>query len=202
MTWWSVGFQNGASAADLRVWLRRWSCRWQYRELVAIRMLAPMARSAASKDAGLLVLRHEVAVLRQQHPRPKLDWADRAIFAAPGRLFSGPARVSRLVTPGTLLRSLRDWSDGAGPIVTKEASASSQPGRIGSGTIIRASSSAASTALAPTGRSTAARWYGSRHRPRRSARGGRAPRRPSPPSRPAACRLSGPAHPAGQRSPR
>jgi transposase InsO family protein len=65
--------------------------------------LALLARSSASKDAELLVLRQELAVLRRQHPRPKLDWADRAVLAALARLLSRPQRAARLVTPGTLL---------------------------------------------------------------------------------------------------
>jgi putative transposase len=77
-----------------------------FRQLVA--WLGVLARSSRSKNAEILVLRHEVAVLRRQVRRPRMSWADRAVFAALTRLLSQAGRLHRIVTPATVLRWHRD----------------------------------------------------------------------------------------------
>ena len=74
--------------------------------LIMIRVfgwLVLVGRSQASKDAEIMVLRHEVMVLRRQVARPTPDWAERAALAALARLLPATLRARRLATPGTLL---------------------------------------------------------------------------------------------------
>ncbi|MFI6484928.1 integrase core domain-containing protein [Nonomuraea sp. NPDC050663] len=65
--------------------------------------LVLLGRGQASKDVEIMVLRHEVAVLKRQVVRPKPDWVDRALLAALARFLPSVLRSHRLVTPGTLL---------------------------------------------------------------------------------------------------
>jgi transposase len=77
--------------------------------LVVLRVfgwLALLARSGRSKDAEILILRHQVAVLQRQVKAPRLSWADRVVISALARMLpSGHVRQLRLiVSPRTLLR--------------------------------------------------------------------------------------------------
>jgi putative transposase len=60
-------------------------------------------RSADAKEVEILVLRHQLAILRRQHPRPRLQPQDRALLAALSRLLPRPRWSTFVVTPETLL---------------------------------------------------------------------------------------------------
>jgi hypothetical protein len=67
-------------------------------------MLTQLARDGGARDVELLVLRHEVAVLRRQVKRPDLQPADRVVLAALSRLLPRARWAAFFLTPATLLR--------------------------------------------------------------------------------------------------
>ena len=101
--------------------------------LIMIRVFAwllLLGRRQASKNTEIMVLRHEITVLRRQVTRPKLDWADRAVLAALARLLPTVLRAHRLVTPGTLLTWHRR-------LITRKWTYPNQSGRPGTSQEIR-----------------------------------------------------------------
>jgi hypothetical protein len=64
--------------------------------------LALMCRSSAAKNAEILILRHEVALLRRQVTAPKPTWSERALLSALTRLLPRVLRGQRIVSPRTL----------------------------------------------------------------------------------------------------
>jgi putative transposase len=69
----------------------------------SIQLLALLACGDAAKDLELLVLRHQLSVLRRQVPRPRLEPADRALLAAISRALPRSRWSCFLVRPATLL---------------------------------------------------------------------------------------------------
>jgi putative transposase len=65
--------------------------------------LVLLSRSQASKDAEILVLRHQLAVLHHQVGRPQLSWTDRVVIAALALRLPPSQRLGMLVTPATIL---------------------------------------------------------------------------------------------------
>ena len=57
-----------------------------------------------AKEIEILVLRHQLAVLRRRTPRPRITWADRALIAALSRLLPVRRRIGMLIAPATILR--------------------------------------------------------------------------------------------------
>jgi putative transposase len=111
------------SAAQGRSMIAGVSLRLLY--LIFIQLLGwslLLGRTSASKDVELLVLHHDVAVLRRTNPTPRLDWADRAVLAALIRRLPTVLRGHRLVTPGTVLRWRRR-------LVAKKWTYPNRPGR-------------------------------------------------------------------------
>src|SRR5438067_13784654 len=100
--------------------------------LIVCQMLDLMilvVRGERSKEVEILVLRHQVAVLRRQVHRPDLEPADRMILAALSRLLPRPRWVAFFVTPATLLRWHRHSSPGTGHTRTRDLDGHRSPPR-------------------------------------------------------------------------
>jgi putative transposase len=87
-------------------------------------LLLLLGRTSASKNVELLVLRHEVAILRRTTPTPHVDWADRAVLAALIRRLPTLLRGHRLVTParscgGTAASWPRSGPTRTGPVARR-----------------------------------------------------------------------------------
>jgi hypothetical protein len=122
----AVRLDRGAGLWGLRTWVRRLSCGfvggcgwWAHRLVVMIWSLMytltrravdlmVLPRGDAAKDVELLVLRHEVAVLRRQVVRPRLQPADRVFLAALSRVLPRERWAAFFVTSATVLRWHRE----------------------------------------------------------------------------------------------
>lgn len=78
--------------------------RFVYLAFCATLRLFARRRDDVEREAELLVLRHEISILRRGIARPRLRWSDRAFFSALARLLAPERRACLIVTPATLVR--------------------------------------------------------------------------------------------------
>jgi hypothetical protein len=98
--------QQGYGAPSRAVVLLEVLMVWSFVYLALHRLLDLMVlcwRSTDAKEVEILVLRHQLAVLRRQQPRPRLQPKDRALLAALSRLLPRPRWSIFVVRPETLL---------------------------------------------------------------------------------------------------
>ncbi len=86
----------------------------------SIQLLVLLARGDTAKDLEILVLHHQLAVLRRQASRPKLQPADRALLAALSRALPAPAGRASSSSPRRCCAGIGGWSPALGPTHTAE----------------------------------------------------------------------------------
>ena len=124
-----VGCANSDRTCELAVRIRRGAVVWRPTDRLggplravelayltlcrSIQLLVLLARGDAAKDLEILVLRHQLAVLRRQTKQPRFEPADRAVLAAISHALPRARWSCLLVWPETLLRWHRRLVAGA-----------------------------------------------------------------------------------------
>jgi hypothetical protein len=87
----------------------------------SIQLLVLLARGDAANDLEILVLRHQLAVLRRQTPRPRMEPADRALLAAVSRVLPAPAGRASSCSQRRCCAGIGAWLPAPGPTHTGSA---------------------------------------------------------------------------------